>query len=165
MTRRWPTQVVYGSGRWYLGRRRSLQRCGGGKAHDEHEALCIFLEAIAHRWFIFSVWSTNTIRDSSILCQCSWIWKPRNWGFCEGFLALLLLGCVLDKKEWRWIEGVECDAVFIDIGASPSYQKNCPWSIVTSGLRSVIQKFPRCGPKLYRVRKSVEWCCGPRCCL
>lgn len=37
MTRRWPTQVVHVSGRWCLGRGRSLPRCGRGKACGEHE--------------------------------------------------------------------------------------------------------------------------------
>lgn len=108
--------------------------CGSGKGRDQHEALYIFLDVTAHRWFILSGWSVSTIEDSSILYQCNWILKLRKWGFCEGFLTLLLLGCLLDKKgiqgEYKGLSGTdEVSCGFHWRWASPGHQEIVlgPW--------------------------------------
>lgn len=42
-----------------------------------------------------------------MLYQSSWVLKSREWGFCEGFLAPVAVRSLLDKREWRRMEGVE----------------------------------------------------------
>lgn len=37
--------------------------------------------------------------------QSSWVLKPREWDFCEGFLAPVAGRSLLDKREWKGLSG------------------------------------------------------------